>query len=204
MPVVNKHTHIPTPSDLYVGRGSAWGNDFSHRKGTRAKYVVGSVAEAIERHRAQLWAQIKSGEVSLEALAALHGRTLVCFCAPRPCHAHTLEKAAAWAVTQLQDDLCFQGDCDHDYCAYERGLRDQLRLPVNDMPLGSGEFADESGRIGYHDENGDRVYYYPPAYQDQPKCRTCFDSGRVRSTAEAVPGHEWSAQPCPSCRPLGS
>jgi DnaJ-class molecular chaperone len=103
--VVNKHTHTATPLDTYIGRGSFWGNRFSHREGTKAEFVVGSLAEAVEAHRVDLWARVKSGEVTLEQLASLRGRTLVCFCSepsrPRPCHGHTLEKAARWASDLL-------------------------------------------------------------------------------------------------------
>ena len=35
--------------DVYVGRGSVWGNPFSHRPGTQAAMVVPTVHEAIER-----------------------------------------------------------------------------------------------------------------------------------------------------------
>ena len=37
----------------------------------------------------------------LNDLAALHGKDLVCFCAPCQCHGHTLEKAAEWASQTL-------------------------------------------------------------------------------------------------------
>ena len=47
-----------------------------------------------DKYRDHLWQQIKAGEVSLNDLAALHGKDLVCFCAPCQCHGHTLEKAA--------------------------------------------------------------------------------------------------------------
>jgi hypothetical protein len=125
--VVNKHTHTKTALDVYIGRGSVWGNRFSHREGTRAEVVVGSREAAVEAYRRELWAKIKSGEVSLESLAALHGRTLVCFCAPRLCHGHTLEKAAAWASRELEaQDACFHAQCDHDICAYEMRLRAEV------------------------------------------------------------------------------
>ena len=99
--VVNKHKHTPTPNDVYIGRGSQWGNIFSHYEGTKAQFLVGSREEAIALHRLRLWSEIKTGVLTLEDLAALHGKTLVCFCAPKRCHGHTLAKAAAWAVEQL-------------------------------------------------------------------------------------------------------
>lgn len=64
--------------------------------------VVGSVAEAIERYRRHLWAEIRSGRLPLDRLAALDGKALGCWCAPAPCHGEVLAAAAAWAAAQLR------------------------------------------------------------------------------------------------------
>ena len=37
------------PFDVYIGRGSVWGNPFSHKKGTAAKFIVDSREEAIQK-----------------------------------------------------------------------------------------------------------------------------------------------------------
>jgi hypothetical protein len=63
-------------------------------------FVVGSVAEAIERYRRTLWQEVRSGRLPLQRLAALHGQTLGCWCAPGPCHGDVLEAAAAWAAAR--------------------------------------------------------------------------------------------------------
>lgn len=91
--------------DVYVGRGkgSKWGNPFSHKEGTAAQFRVESREEAIAAHRRWLWAQIKSGEVSLEELAELRGKRLGCWCAPyHACHAENLVAAAEWAAEELE------------------------------------------------------------------------------------------------------
>ncbi len=73
-----------------VDRETKWGNAFRiGPDGTRA--------EVIERYRRDLWRRIRAGEVDLDELAALDGRNLVCWCAPLPCHADVLARAAAWA-----------------------------------------------------------------------------------------------------------
>ena len=46
------------------------------------------------------WRRIREGRVSLEELAALHGKTLACHCAPLPCHGEVLARAA-WAASVL-------------------------------------------------------------------------------------------------------
>ncbi|MCY4478893.1 MAG: DUF4326 domain-containing protein [Rhodospirillales bacterium] len=75
-------------------RRTRWGNRFViGRHGTRE--------EVIERYRRRLWQRIREGDVSLEALAGLHGKTLACWCHPKPCHCNVLARAAAWAVSVL-------------------------------------------------------------------------------------------------------
>jgi hypothetical protein len=58
--------------------------------------------QAIELYRVNLRHKIRTGEISLEDLASLHGRDLVCCCVPKSCHGHVLEKAAAWAYEKLK------------------------------------------------------------------------------------------------------
>ena len=54
----------------------------------------GSREQVIALYRAELWRRIRAGEVSLEELAALHGKTLAC-------HGEVLARAAAWAASVL-------------------------------------------------------------------------------------------------------
>ena len=101
MVVLNKHKSGIPEGAVYIGRGSMWGNPFTHLKGTAARYVVKDRDEACDRHKEWLKDQIRSGEVSLEQLAGLHNKQLVCFCAPLRCHGDTLVQAAAWATEKL-------------------------------------------------------------------------------------------------------
>ena len=94
MAVLNKKIVGIPKGAVYIGRGSKWGNPFVMLgEGTRNKVC--------EDYRAYLKSKIKSKEISLGELAGLHGKDLVCFCAPKRCHGHTLEKAAAWAASKL-------------------------------------------------------------------------------------------------------
>ena len=96
MAVLNRHKHGIPAGAVYIGRGSPWGNPFVvGRDGDRAQVIAA--------HKQWLWQQIEQGQVSLEALAALKGKDLVCFCAPLPCHGDTLEKAAVWASDILDN-----------------------------------------------------------------------------------------------------
>ena len=94
MTILNKHISGIPPGAIYVGRGSRWGNPFIiGRDGVRD--------EVVKKYEARLNHQIASGEVSLEDLNTLYNKNLVCFCAPRKCHADVLERAANWAHEQL-------------------------------------------------------------------------------------------------------
>lgn len=72
--------------DVYIGRGSKWGNPYSHKLGTRAQWVVGSKGEAIAKYKE--W--IKTRPELMAALGELAGKRLGCFCAPNACHGDAL------------------------------------------------------------------------------------------------------------------
>lgn len=91
--VVNKHWQ---EFDTYIGRGSIWGNDYSHKEGTRALYRVGTVEQAISCYRESLWNKIRSGSITLDQLRSLRGLRLGCTCAPRPCHGDVIVAAVGW------------------------------------------------------------------------------------------------------------
>lgn len=94
--VVNKYKHKPTANDVYIGRGSRWGNPF----------VIGKHGDrdaVCDSYHARLVKQINAGDLSREDLAMLHGKNLVCYCAPQRCHGDSLKAAAEWAVQQLNE-----------------------------------------------------------------------------------------------------
>jgi hypothetical protein len=108
---------MKSPYEVYIGRGkdpetqvrSEWGNRFSHRESKFEHVVyVESAEEAVACYKAELWEQIKRGELSLERLASLAGRTLGCWCAPSCCHGDVLARASIWAVEKLarQRSVC--------------------------------------------------------------------------------------------------
>lgn len=82
--VLNKrHDGVP-PGAVYIGRGSKWGNPF----------VIpydGDRASVIEQYRTYLYGNPGLLE---SVLVELHGKDLVCFCAPLPCHGDILIRIA--------------------------------------------------------------------------------------------------------------
>ena len=67
------------PKDaVYVGRPSKWGNPLKIG-------VHGNRVEVIEKYRK--WLEIFKDDLPIEEL---RGKDLVCWCAPKPCHADVL------------------------------------------------------------------------------------------------------------------
>lgn len=104
MPVVNIHTArgLGAVTDReYIGRGSPFGNPFSHKVGTRAAVILPSRGEAVAAYRTWLTSDLEVPgwpKPTREQVIGLRGRTLVCYCAPLPCHGDVLlELADAWS-----------------------------------------------------------------------------------------------------------
>lgn len=85
--VVNKYKDS---YDVYIGRGSKWGNPFTHIKKseTLADHVVANRDEAIAAYRK--WITEGAGKYLLKDLHELKGQTLGCFCKPKNCHGDIL------------------------------------------------------------------------------------------------------------------
>ena len=67
--------------DVYIGRPSKWGNPYAIGKdGTRA--------EVIQKYEDY----IRSSPILMRAIPALAGKTLGCWCSPKPCHGEVLLK----------------------------------------------------------------------------------------------------------------
>lgn len=85
----NKHTPVAA---VYVGRPSKFGNPFSHLTNTRlAQWKTATREEAVTRYREWLLGQ---PELVAAVKAELRGKDLVCWCAPKACHADVLLEVA--------------------------------------------------------------------------------------------------------------
>jgi hypothetical protein len=75
------------PYDVYIGRGSKWGNPFSHIPSKVSGVIyVGSREEAISRYAAY----IRENPSLMNSLVELKGKRLGCYCKPLPCHGDIL------------------------------------------------------------------------------------------------------------------
>ena len=87
--VVNKYAE---PHDVYIGRGSVWGNPFRMNEATGQTRAV-----VVAKHRIHLWNQIREGTITKQMLLSLDGKKLGCYCAPQACHGDNIVKAVKWA-----------------------------------------------------------------------------------------------------------
>lgn len=76
--------------DVYVGRGSIWGNPFSHLRSKHTVTLVADRATAITAHA--VWIQDQPELLAL--IPTLRAKRLGCYCAPLPCHAEILARMA--------------------------------------------------------------------------------------------------------------
>lgn len=93
--VVNKYKE---EYDVYIGRGSVWGNPFSHLPETKALYKVGTREESVSSYKDYLWHQMKEGFITTDMLRSLKGKKLGCFCKPQSCHGDIIVKAVEWVT----------------------------------------------------------------------------------------------------------
>lgn len=91
--VVNKYKE---PFDVYIGRGSVWGNPFSHLPETKALYKVETREEAVANYKEYLWHQMREGFITHDMLTSLTGKRLGCYCKPKSCHGDVIAKAVEW------------------------------------------------------------------------------------------------------------
>jgi hypothetical protein len=93
--VENKRTY--RGNGVYVGRPTILGNPYSHIGRCLAKYRTDSRKESIEKYKLWLDHEMRKGgavKAEVEKLAQLYKKagelTLICWCAPKPCHAYIL------------------------------------------------------------------------------------------------------------------
>lgn len=77
--VANMRTRLP--GDVYIGRGSVFGNPFvMNDKSDEERTRV------IAEYKTYFLDRVEKDSQFREEVLALKGRSLVCYCAPKPCH----------------------------------------------------------------------------------------------------------------------
>lgn len=108
--VVNKYKHEPTTDDVYIGRGSVFGNPYSHinESDFKVKLVV-TREEAIDKYKEYFEEVINScgcankdfkNKIRSMVVTVKTGGNinLVCFCKPKACHGDVIRD---YILTQI-------------------------------------------------------------------------------------------------------
>lgn len=74
--VVNKYK---SKYDVYIGRGSKWGNPFPISE-------TDSREDVIDKYKEWFFKEFESGNITEEDVLSLTGKRLGCYCSPKPCH----------------------------------------------------------------------------------------------------------------------
>lgn len=100
--VVNKHTHIPTPDDVYIGRGSPLGNPYTsiNYMKTKADVVCDSREDSLNQYFNYITIKIKQKDSAIcyelnriyKLVKDGKNVNLVCYCVPKACHGNIVKK----------------------------------------------------------------------------------------------------------------
>lgn len=97
MAVLNYHYVGHPEGAVNIMRPSKWGVPWRIARWA----AKGERDVMLSLYRSHIQLMLTSGEVTLEELAELYGRDLVCCCKPAACHGDILEEAAEWAWRQI-------------------------------------------------------------------------------------------------------
>lgn len=114
--IVNKKTDDHDDA-VYVGRGSPLGNPYSHLPGTKARLLVETRKEAIEKYRDWLKHQVDTrGMASIlfwelvKFYKDFGALKLACWCAPKACHAEVIAEMVKEYAGQTYNKSEEQGE----------------------------------------------------------------------------------------------
>lgn len=94
-----KVVNVRTDSyDIFIGRPSKWGNPFVIGKD-------GNRGEVVKKYETHFLAALQKGDITIEELRDLDGKTLGCFCKPEMCHGDIIAKVA--------EELCQTGKAEN-------------------------------------------------------------------------------------------
>jgi hypothetical protein len=83
---MTKRVHISQPHDVYCGRPSIYGNPWSYKDGTLAKFKVATKGESIENFKKYL----ETNREFQTEVEKLRGKTLACWCRNNNCHVQVM------------------------------------------------------------------------------------------------------------------
>lgn len=127
---------------IYIGRGSKWGNPFVIGKD-------GSREEVVEKYDKYLRQLLKENKITIEELAELYNKSLLCHCYPLLCHGNVLIIASQWAYQKLGNNMLKSkylssknkypnGMNKEDFINEYKKFISETGLNIKDCPVGAG------------------------------------------------------------------
>lgn len=105
--------------DVYIGRGSKWGNPYSHLVRSAALYQVETREDAIQCYEQYL---LDHPELIEAAQQQLLNKRLACYCSPLACHGEVLVKYA-------NTKICYYAALKSEYQAIEESNHTKFSIP---------------------------------------------------------------------------
>ena len=109
--VVNKRARgfKPDANQRYIGRGSLFGNPFTHLplSRTKAQFQVKTGEESMACFESWLRERLAKDLDLRQKLLELDGRELVCYCKPAPCHGEIIIKL----IEELKQGVLADNSC---------------------------------------------------------------------------------------------
>lgn len=95
--LVNRHKC--STFDVYIGRGTKWGNDnpIDLSKGHTRQIVV-------EMYRQDIYHKLECGILTVQDFLDLSGKTIGCSCSPLVCHGDVIIEIFNAIVEMMEDD----------------------------------------------------------------------------------------------------
>ena len=83
-----------SPCDVYIGRGSAFGNMWTHIQHvkTKAQHLVEDRETSIAEYKKYFLKRTEEDPVFRDKVLALRGKRLGCYCKPLPCHGDVIKE----------------------------------------------------------------------------------------------------------------
>lgn len=94
--LVNRHKG---EFDVYIGRGTMWGNPFPLDPGAGISRQV-----SIQMYREYLYEALESGTITTDDVLSLSGLRIGCSCAPLECHGDVIIEVFNMIVEMLNDE----------------------------------------------------------------------------------------------------
>jgi hypothetical protein len=91
--IANRHTMAPGETGEYIGRGSVLGNPWPITPGRTREQAISTYRAYLRRSLEAEDPDIMREMMRLLTIAQQKPLTLVCFCAPLPCHGEVIREA---------------------------------------------------------------------------------------------------------------